>query len=364
MGKFLTFAVAGSGKTTRIINSLDLNKRNLILTYTLANNETIKNKIIQKFGEIPVNVKITPFTSFLYSSCFRPLFHDYSKEKGLTFHEPERSSSKKTDIGYYVNSKRHVYHCRMGLSFSALNQTSDLFDRLERFYDHIYIDEVQDLASRDFDFILLLGKANLDIDLVGDFFQHTYNSSRDGNYIGDLFSDVSKYVRLLQNAGYELHSEQLSKSYRCSPTICDFVRNEIGIDIKSHRSDSTELKYITDPKEAKSLREDPSIVKLFYDNHHLHGCYSRNWGECKGEDHYESVCVVLNKNSNKLFLSRKLKDLAQTTKNKLYVAITRAKKNVYLCPPEFFIEPVRENAEKAITLASKKSKSKRRMTKI
>lgn len=132
MGKFLTFSVAGSGKTTRIIDSLDLSKRNLILTYTIANTETIKNKLIAKFGKIPENVKISPFTSFLYSSCFRPLFHDFAREKGLSFHEPERSPAKQRDIGYYVNSKQYVYHCRMGLSFSALNQTKDLFSRLER----------------------------------------------------------------------------------------------------------------------------------------------------------------------------------------------------------------------------------------
>lgn len=358
MGKYLTFSVAGSGKTTRIIRSLDLSIRNLVLTYTHANTETIKSKLISQYGEIPENVKVSPFTSFLYSSCFRPIFHDIAREKGLTFNEPERSTAKKNSIEYYTDFKRYVYHCRMGLSFIELNQKDDLFARLERFYDHIYIDEVQDLAARDFDFILLLGKSNLNIDLIGDFFQHTYDSSRDGQYLGNLFEEKTKYVNKLRMSGYELHPEQLTKSYRCSPIICEFVQNQIGINIESHRVDATNIKYVENESEANELRNNDSIVKLFFQNHHLHGCFSRNWGDCKGEDRYESVCVVLNKTTDDLFRAKKLRDLAPTSKNKLYVAITRARGDVFLCPPKYFMEPIKAIRQKQENSVIKKKKIK------
>ena len=53
-------------------------------------------------------------------------------------------------------------------------------------------------------------------------------------------------------------------------------------------------------------------------------------GETKGEDHYKDVCVMLNKTTAKKRTAGKLLELPPPTKNKLYVAITRARGNVYL----------------------------------
>lgn len=330
MDKRITFAVAGSGKTTRIVNSIDESCRTLILTYTYANEENVKKKVIQRFGCIPTNIKIYRFTSFLYSHCFKPIFHDATSERGITFKEPRRSIAKKNETSYYLNSKGFAYHCRMSLAFIEFKQTADLFSRLERFYDHLFVDEVQDLASRDFDFISILGKSKLKIDLVGDFFQHTYDSSRDGNYNSSLFDDRDAYLKKLLKAGYNLHPVQLTKSYRCSPTLCNFVKNNLGIDIQSHRTDATNITYVDDAMKAKRLMADNNIVKLFYNNNILYNCFSRNWGECKGEDDYSSVCVVLNKTTDEAYQKGKLVNMAPLSKNKLYVALTRSRSDVFL----------------------------------
>lgn len=45
---------------------------------------------------------------------------------------------------------------------------------------------------------------------------------------------------------------------------------------------------------------------------------------------YTDVCVLLNKTTSKKMAAGKLAELAPMTKNKLYVAITRAKGNVYI----------------------------------
>lgn len=55
----------------------------------------------------------------------------------------------------------------------------------------------------------------------------------------------------------------------------------------------------------------------------------KNWGETKGKDHYEDVCVMLNKTTAKKRIDGKLFELPPSTKNRLYVAITRARGNVY-----------------------------------
>lgn len=72
------------------------------------------------------------------------------------------------------------------------------------------------------------------------------------------------------------------------------------------------------------------IVKLHYQNGSKKGYMHKNWGETKGEDKYTDVCVLLNKTTSKKMAAGKLAELAPMTKNKLYVAITRAKGNVYI----------------------------------
>lgn len=67
-----------------------------------------------------------------------------------------------------------------------------------------------------------------------------------------------------------------------------------------------------------------------YQNGSKKGYMHKNWGETKGEDKYTDVCVLLNKTTSKKMAAGKLAELAPMTKNKLYVAITRAKGNVYI----------------------------------
>ena len=72
MDKRLVLAVAGSGKTTEIINKVNYDDKTLIVTYTEANYKNIKNKIIKKFNEIPSGIRIYTYFSFLYTFCFAP----------------------------------------------------------------------------------------------------------------------------------------------------------------------------------------------------------------------------------------------------------------------------------------------------
>ena len=46
MDKRVIFAVAGAGKTTYIVNRLSRGKRSLIITYTNANYNNLRKKII------------------------------------------------------------------------------------------------------------------------------------------------------------------------------------------------------------------------------------------------------------------------------------------------------------------------------
>lgn len=80
------------------------------------------------------------------------------------------------------------------------------------------------------------------------------------------------------------------------------------------------------------MYSDGKIIKLFYQEHEKYGCYYQNWGGSKGDDHYVDVRVVLNDKPLKAYKAGRLKTLAPTTRNKFYVACSRARANLYLVP--------------------------------
>jgi DNA helicase II / ATP-dependent DNA helicase PcrA len=73
MGKELMLAVAGSGKTSTIIDRLSLEKRALVITYTDNNYEHLLRSVIRKFGYVPSNITVLTYFGFLYGFCYRPL---------------------------------------------------------------------------------------------------------------------------------------------------------------------------------------------------------------------------------------------------------------------------------------------------
>lgn len=175
-------------------------------------------------------------------------------------------------------------------------------------------------------------EANLSMLFVGDFFQHTYDTSRDGNRNKTLFDNKANYEARFTAKGFVCDNTSLINSWRCSKNVCRFVSDNLGISICSNRSneDNTSIEIVADSNRIAELLMNNDMVKLHYQNGAKFGYMHRNWGETKGEDRYTDVCVLLNKNTSKKMASGKLSELPPLTKNKLYVAITRAKGNVYI----------------------------------
>ena len=87
MDKQVIFAVAGSGKTTHIINNLNLNNRFLIITYTNNNVHNLRTGILRKFGFFPENIKLYSYYSFLYNFCCKPFLDLEFRTKGINFRQ-------------------------------------------------------------------------------------------------------------------------------------------------------------------------------------------------------------------------------------------------------------------------------------
>lgn len=332
MDKCVIFAVAGSGKTSYLIKNLNVRDRFLLVTYTNNNVHNLRTGILRKFGYFPDNIKLYSYYSFLYSFCYKPFLHSKLETKGINYEQDPFKFAKKSERRYYIDKYDRLYSSRISKLIIEFNVAKDVIERISKYFDYLFIDEIQDFAGSDFNLLKEISKSNLNHLYVGDFFQHTFDTSRDGNINSSLHENFESYKSEFQKMGLKPDLETLSKSYRCSPNVCQFISENLKINIESHRTDTTEINLITDSEKALEIFKNPDIVKLFYREHYKYNCFSRNWGDSKGQDKYNDVCVVINKTTMSHYEKNKLDQLAPTTKNKLYVALSRTKNNLYLIP--------------------------------
>jgi DNA helicase II / ATP-dependent DNA helicase PcrA len=335
MDKRVIFAVAGSGKTSLIIDQLSQTNRSLIITFTNNNLNNLRLGIIRKFGYFPRNILLLSYFSFLYSFCFKPFLLMKYRTKGINYQSNLNRFAK--DDARFIDRNRRLYSNRIAKLIDNNSINKEINNRISKYFDNLYIDEVQDFAGHDFNLLVSMIGSDLNILLVGDFFQHTFDTSRDGNVNTSLHDDFNSYMKRFQQTGILVDLKTLNKSYRCSPTVCKFITESLGISIESHRTDDTNIQFIEDQDKAFRIFRNRSIVKLFYQEHYKYDCFSRNWGDSKGEDKYKSVCVVLNKNTNLLFHQNRLSELPPQTRNKFYVACSRARNSLYLLPEELLV---------------------------
>ncbi|MGM0338849.1 RNA helicase [Enterococcus sp. AZ007] len=323
MDKKLIHAVAGSGKTRSIIDSLDTEKRTAIITYTTANQEELKKRITHKFGYIPDNIHVFGLFQFLYNFCIRPtgLFPSIS---GFILPTP----SKKTN--YYAPYTQGKYFLSNMMSKFLLDKknTAGYLERIRMFFDCVYIDEVQDITSYDFDWILTLVDAGVNLFYFGDFYQKTFSSSRNGKKGSKVQSDYTIWQKEFEKKGFYVDTNTLQSSHRCPESVCNFISSGVGIPINSNKNKKYDVRELVDTSEIDLVMKNNLIKKLFYQKHYSYDCNSQNWGDSKGLE-FEDVCVVLNDTTYKKYKSNSLNELANSTKSKFYVACTRTLGNLY-----------------------------------
>ncbi|MFY0645003.1 MAG: AAA family ATPase [Bacteroidia bacterium] len=336
MDKSIILAVAGSGKTSLIIEKLNLVNRFLVITYTRNNTRNLKKSIIQKFGFPPENIHLLSYYNFLYSFCFRPFLGYTLKPKGIywDYTPPYTNRLPLNNLKRYMTKNKLLYHNRIAKLLEQCDVLENINKRLEKYYDFLLIDEIQDFAGHDFNLLKNVCKSDIRILLVGDFYQHTFDTSRDGNTNASLHKDYNKYQEIFEKAHVKTNTVHLNESYRCSRNVCEFITNQIGIQIQSRKEINSTVSFVDKRDEIEKIFNDNDIVKLFYREHYKYDCFSRNWGDCKGENQYHDVCVVLNKNTMSSFSSGQLSELKPVTKNKLYVACSRANNNLYFIAEE------------------------------
>lgn len=333
--KRLILAAAGSGKTYYLVSRLNENKRFLLITYTISGTENLRKEVIKAFGYLPPNIKIINFFSFLYSICYKPFLKDEIEDKGISWKYPQSIY----DLAYTTKGN-YLYHNRISKLIKD-KTIHEVKNRLRRYFDHIFVDEIQDFAGNDFDFLMELFKMEMEILMVGDFFQHTFDTSRDKQKNKSLHNNYHDYIMKFSKNGVMIDNVTLSKSRRCSKQTCEFINERLGIIIESEFNHDAVCKLVVDKFEADSIINDDSYIKLFLQKHYDYNCLSDNWGACKGLT-YKNVCVVINNDTLKFFKSTSQFAFKSTiTKNKFYVACSRPTGNLIFLSNKF-LEPYKK----------------------
>lgn len=364
MDKRIMLAVAGAGKTYYICHEIDPQKRNLILAYTHENIHNIRNELIGAFGRVPELTKVMTFDSFVYRYIVCPyepsianfFGQENFRSKGITIMDPPSKNIKKNGRyipnSYYKNkdqlehyiTKDKQYYCAsiselvMFVKKGKNSLVKRAAARLNLFYDQISIDEFQDFREHDYDLIIGLSKQLNSILLVGDYYQHSVSAT---NNTGKPFKNNKDYVGYtdfvneLKRQKFDVDESTLNKSRRCSKDVCAFVKEKLGIKIDSAEINEGQVKWVAEDQ-VETVLQNPEILKLLIQESSNYSFEAMNWSYSKG-DTVNAACVILTDKFEKLDTDAfSLAGIPPTTINKLYVAMTRTKGDLFLIKASIF----------------------------
>lgn len=336
--KFI-IAAAGSGKTTRLVEeALALkDKRVLITTFTIENFEQINECFVQRNGFVPENVTVLTWYSFLLQHGVRPyrnLVINSKRVKSLYFDVTPQFAiytPKTNALKYYLTNSGLIYRDRVSEFVCQCNDVSGglVISRLERIFDYVFIDEIQDLSGYDLDFLEGLLKSALGVVGVGDFRQATFSTNNSRKNKKYKKNNIIDWIKLKEHEGL-VCIEYLTDCHRCNQYICDFADKlfpklpaTTSKNLKSTGHDG--VFFISDEEVPDYYAQYTPVVLRYKKNSNTMGLPAINIGVSKGRT-YARVLVFPTNPMKKYF-----KDSDHTAlkdKERLYVAITRAQFSV------------------------------------
>lgn len=368
MAKRVILAVAGAGKTYHICHKIQPEKRNLIVAFTHANIKNIQKELLSAYGEIPEMTRVMTFDAFVYHMLIRPyeasIFdyfgEDYKfNETSITLKKPpqqrikvngrdvpNRKYKKKEFLQHYMDERKQYYCETLSELAMYVKQGRESLirtaaEKLNLFFDNVLIDEFQDFREYDYELIVKLSKYLTNIVLVGDYYQHSVsgqNNSGKPFKMAKIEICYDDFIEELRGEKFDVDETSLIYSRRCPEEICSFIRNKLGIQI---RSAGINTGTVIKPLNIHDILDDNNIVKLVYENASRYSFRAVNWSYSKG-DTYEATCVILNGSTKELLEDTfSASTLKTVTLNKLYVALTRSKGDLYIVTPDEF-EAIKE----------------------
>lgn len=336
----LIIASAWSWKTTYLVEeALKIIDRNvLITTYTEANEEEIRKKIINKKWYIPKNITIQTWFSFLLQHWVRPyqsVINDKLFDRKIWFLLIEWVSAQyvsetKNFIWHYFKDFK-IYSDKISKFVIKNNENAkwEVIFRISRIFPNIFIDEVQDLAGYDLDVLKLLFNSNSKVILVWDPRQWTYSTNNSNKNSKFKKAEIINFFELKElKSLIDIDDDLLTINYRCTKEICDFS-NKIFSEKKSTTSWNSEKinhtwVFLVKTSDIEKYCNKYNKVTVLKER----GAFLPEWNFWMTKWlTFDRVLIHPTKNIVS-WIKDNNTELANTTRAKFYVAITRAKYSV------------------------------------
>lgn len=334
----IIIAVAGSGKTTRLVDEAlsRPGSRILIATYTEANEAEIEKKFIERNGCVPSNVTLSGWFAFLLQHGVRPYQGCVTETRiaGLHFNQGFSAQyTKETSLAHYLNAQNQIYRdkvSKFALKCDGLSE-GRVVRRIAGIFDAIFIDEVQDMAGYDLELIELLMDSAAGVLLVGDPRQGTYSTSDSPKYTKFRKSGIVAYFRQLvaARADTTLDETSLSVNHRCHPALCA-LSDALFPDFPCSTSSNTDATghdgiFLVRERDVKSYLRDFAPMQLRYSRSTSVSDETTvmNFGESKGLT-FERVLIYPTRTFVG-WLNDVRTELKPDVRAKCYVALTRAR---------------------------------------
>lgn len=330
-------AAAGSGKTTELARRALLvppEETVLLTTYTSTGEEAIRRAIRSHCGVTPANITVMSWFTFLYRHGLLPYQNPYfgiNWFRGIHFEHPGQRWIKKTDIvRFFADQSRLAYKDFLAELVVLVDELHDgaVFSRISTLFNHVMVDELQDLSAGDFDVLKRLCDVCNSVVVVGDPRQGTFSTSRDRKNRQYVRSNVLRWLNELNDRKVFL-LENRNFSYRCREEICrfsDLLFPEFpATEPLNQRVTGHDGLFAITSEEVGDYVERFSPQVLVWENASKREDRARNFGDVKGLT-FKRVLIYPTKTIEEYLSDGK--PLKEGTRAKFYVAVTRASQSV------------------------------------
>lgn len=363
----LMIAAAGSGKTTYLVRRAlrDSSKRVLITAYTEANEDVIREAIVRSHGYIPANITVQTWFTFLLQHGVRP----FQSSLDASIHETvigfclssNKSGQKHKADGtplvwksrpifwgeadfqkYYFTNSFRIYSDKISKFVYQCNSKTngDVVSRIERIFDCVLVDEVQDLAGYDLELLKLLFQSEPEVLLVGDPRQVTYLTHHSSKHSKYKNGNIKGFIeeKLGKKMTCSVDETTLSNSHRNNRAICEFsstlfpaLPTSMPCTCEKCRNKNFKHEGIfwIARNDVEKYLELFRPVQLRWNVNTVCSdrCAAMNFGESKGQS-FDRVLVYPTDEMKKWLFQDRNHALKDGARSKLYVAITRARYSV------------------------------------
>lgn len=239
----LIIAGAGTGKTKYLIDrALEINEKVIITTFTINCKNEIIEKIIKQKGYIPKNIVVQTWFSMLLQHGIKPYKKSLQigKVKGVFMVQgrsgiryigrrgPVYWGEQENFYNHYFDRNNNIYTDKLSKLVIRIDDKTNgkVIKRLASIYKNIFIDEVQDMAGYDLEFIKRVMSSNSNVVLVGDPRQTVYKTHYEQKYQKYSDGNIENFIREeCKSIDCDIDNTTLNKCYRCHKNIITFVNN-------------------------------------------------------------------------------------------------------------------------------------------